>query len=689
MKVRVVHELPKRARFLIDGTIGDGWQRERIERAVRAIPGVTSAHVCVATGTLLVHRDGSPATSGVLLHALESLPQDGGAPPRVPGVAPPRDELRTKRNELARSALWLVFGPAVSAVPRAAVTLARSVRFFRAAARELARGRLSAEVLDAAAIGTAIRMGDFRTAGIITLLLGLGEYMKLRTESQARRELTATLVREERQVWVRRDGTEAQIGHRGLRVGDVVVLRAGHVVPVDGRVLSGEAMIDQSSLTGESLPMERRKGSLVYEGTALVEGRLEIEALKVGDETRLARIVQLIHDAEGAKARAESRAARLADRLVPYVFGAAGLTGLATGSAARTASVLLVDYSCALKLAIPISMKTCLSEGLRNGVLVRGGKVVEALADVDTVVFDKTGTLTRARPRVVDVVSMRGVDEATLVRDAACVEEHFPHPFAAAIQEEARRRGLFHRSELHGDVKYVVANGVVSTIGGRRFAVGSRAFLARIGVAVEDYADAAGRSLVYVGVDDRLAGLFAIEDPLRDDVVDVIEELRALGIRRLVLLTGDSRANAHRVAQLGFDEFHAEISPEEKAAIVGRLLAEGRRVAMVGDGINDAPALSAASVGISFQHGADLARESADVLILSRELTSLPRAIRLARRTMGRVHGNFRMIAGMNSALIGLGALGLVPPAVSGALHNATTILTSARSLRPYLGRLR
>jgi heavy metal translocating P-type ATPase len=686
MRVRVVHELPRRIRLALDAPVGTAWARTRIEKAVLSASGVTAAQVRAETGTLLVRHDGAASTREQVLEVIRALPDDpGGALPEMP--APQRDELRSKRGEIIRTAVWLAVGPVVPAIPRAAVTLARSLRFFRAAARELSRARISAEVIDAAAIGTAIKMGDFRTAGVISLLLGVGDYMKLRTEDRARRELRATLVREERQVWVRRGETEVQVGHRELRVGDVVVIRAGHPVPVDGRVVAGEAMIDASSLTGESLPVPRAMGSLVYEGTRVVDGALDVEVQKVGDETRLARIVRLIHDAEATKASVESRADRLADGLVPYVFGAAGFTGLTTGDAARAASVLLVDYSCALKLAVPVSMKTCLSEGLRNGILIRGGKHVEALAAVDTVVFDKTGTVTRALPRVVEFLPVNGGDPAALVRDAACVEEHFPHPFAAAIQAEAQRRGLFHRSELHGDVTYVVANGVVSEIGGRRFVVGSRAFLARSGVPIPDDLGGGGEghSRVYVAVDDRVAGMFSIEDPVREEVPDVLASLRALGVRRLVLLTGDSEANARRVAGLGFDEYHAEISPEDKAAVVRRLAAEGRHVAMVGDGMNDAPALAAASVGISFQHGADLAKGSADVLILRPDLVALPQALELARRAMGRVRSNFRIIAGVNTALIALGAVGLVRPALSGALHNATTIWTSARSLRPYL----
>ena len=686
MTFGVVHELPRRIRFRLDAPLGARWQRERVEEAVRAVAGVRAARADAATSTVLVRHDGDPATRASLLRAIASLDADAPAPARE--ARAPRDEVVAKRNELVRSALWLTFGSAVAPVPRAAVTLGRALPFLRAALRELRRARLGAEVLDAAAIATAIRMGDFRTAGVISFLLGLGDWLKLRTEARARRDLTATLVREERQVWVRRDGIEVELGRRQVRVGDLVVVRAGHVVPVDGRVRSGQAMIDASSLTGESLPVERGPGSLVYEGTAVVDGALDVEALQVGDATRLARIVKLIHDAEGAKAGAESRADRLADRLVPWVFAAAGLTGVATRDASRAASVLLVDYSCALKLAVPLTMKTSLSEGLRRGLLVRGGKFVEALANVDTVLFDKTGTLTQARPRVVAVRTLDGVDEQALLRDAACVEEHFPHPFAAAIQEEALRRGLVHRSELHGDVRYVVANGVESVVDGRRFLVGSRAFLAKNGVGVDDGLAAAlgaeGHSLVFAAIEDRVAGAFAIEDPLRPDVERVVATLRQLGVSRIVLLTGDSEANARRVARLGFDAYHAEATPEEKAEIVERLTREGRRVAMVGDGLNDAPALSKASVGVSFQHGADLARESADVLVLREDLSALPDAIRLARRTMERVRKNFRTIVGMNSALIALSAVGVLSPALSGALHNATTIATSARSLRRY-----
>lgn len=685
MRFRLAHELPGRVRFEIGrGAAGGG--AGFFQRTLGALPGVRSVEVCAATGTVLVRHAASEPVRGAIWLALAALATPG--PDEAPPAAAAPDPVRASRNGLAASAAWLVVSGAFPILPRLGIALARWLPFVRGAARELRGGRLGSEALDAVAIGTALAMGDVRTAGVISLLLRLGDHLKLRTDQRTRRDLAEVVSRDRRQVWVQRDGMEVGVEHRDLRVGDRVVVRAGSVVPADGLACEGEALLDQASLTGESLPVARGRGALVYEGTAVVEGALVIEALKVGDETRLARILRLVEEAEGAKAKVESRAARLADRLVPWVLGAAALTGASTGDLRRMASVLLVDYSCALKLAVPLAIRTCLSDALGRGVLIRGGRYVEALAGVDTLVFDKTGTLTQARPRVREVIPLDGIDVPELLVRAACIEEHFPHPFGAAIQDEARRLGLSHEVELHGDVRYVVANGVATDVDGRRVVVGSRAFLRRSGLRVEAADETVGgregHSLVYIGIADRVVGVFVIDDPVRDEAAGALGALRALGIERLVLLTGDGEANARRVAGLGFDRFHAEVSPEQKAEIVAGLEREGRRVAMVGDGVNDAPALSAATVGISFQHGAELARESADVVMMRPDLTSLPWAIRLARQAMGRVRSSFRLIAGVNSGLMAAGALGALQPALSGALHNATTVVASMRSLRRY-----
>ncbi|MBI3185481.1 MAG: heavy metal translocating P-type ATPase [Myxococcales bacterium] len=681
MQVRVAHELPNRIRLELSELPPGPALAQRIEHAARSLPGVKSASFRLRTQSLVVHHDGR---RDGLLAALERL-----EPPALPpSASPEKDELRELRDDLVRSALRALVGQALTGLPKAALSLYGSLPFLLKGLRSLEAKRLDADLLDAAAIGVSLRMGDHKTGSVITLLLKLGDYIRLRTELRARRDLTSILARDEREVWVRRNGVEVRVDNHEVKVGELVVLRQGSVVPVDGVVVSGRATVDQSSMTGESLPVLKRKGTTVYEGTTLVEGQLEVEAQRVGDETRISKIVRLIEQGEEQKAASQHRAAKLADRLVPYVLSAAGLTKVATGDSGRAASVLLVDYSCALKLCVPISIKTCMMEALRGGVLIRGGKYLEALADADTFVFDKTGTLTEAKPKVVGVVPVNGYDRLALLRDAACVEEHFPHPVAAAIVREAAQEGLGHAEENHGEVKYLVGHGIVSEVRGKRFVVGSRRFLVQNQVSLageNEVLHGEGNTVVYVGADGCLAGAFLVEDPLREEAPEVLSALKAMGAARTVLLTGDGAANARRVAKAGFDEVHAEVSPEDKAEVVRELKRRGCRVAMVGDGINDAPALSVADVGISFQHGADLARETADVLILRPDLRCLPHAVRLARLAKARVEQNFRYIVSINSVLIASAFLGGTPPALSALLHNLTTVYTSLRSLRPYL----
>ncbi len=651
-----------------------------IEHAALAVAGVAGARVASRTGSLVVLHDGKTATRKELLSVLARFAPSGSAPPAVP------DEVREQENGLIAALARFALGRVVGGPPAAALSLYGALPFLAQGLRAVARGRLDSEALDAMAIATALRMGDPGTASTITTLLKVGDYIRLRTESQARRGLAALLNDGERAVWVLRKGKESQIAARELRAGDRVVVRAGSGIPVDGRVARGVASVDQSSLTGEAMPVRKRVGSPVYDGTVVVEGRLEISAVGVGPRTRRSRILTMVQEGAGAKASAESRADRLADRLTPWIFGVAGLTRALTGDPARAASVLLVDYSCALKLSIPIAVKTGMIEALRRGILVRGGRFLEALAAADTFVFDKTGTLTEARPRVAEIAWMEGFDRTELLKAVACVEEHFPHPVAGAIIREAARHGIVHSDEDHGQVKCVVGYGVVSSLRGKRIVVGSRRLLVETGVPLRGAPEERpGRSAIYLAVGGRLAAVFSLEDPIRAEAPRVLRELRELGIEKFVLLTGDGAANARPLAGLGFDEWHAEMSPEEKAAAVRRLRAQGRRVAMVGDGMNDAPALSTADVGISFQHGTDIARETADVLILNPDLGALVDAVRLSRLTMERVGRNFRQVVGVNSALLAAAALGRSSPSGSALAHNLATLGTSVASLRPYL----
>lgn len=678
MIFEIRHEVAGRIRLAVDRSRVP-YARE-IEQAALAVEGVSSAALTPRTGSLVVLFDGKPSTRRLLLGGLRRFAPSGAAPEPRP------DGLREHENRLIVDLARFAFGRALSGTPALALAFYGALPYLREGLRSLASGRLDSQALDAAAITTAMRMGDTRTASTITALLKVGDYLRLRTESQARRGLTALLTDGKRPVWVLREGKEAQIAARDLRAGERVVVRSGSVIPVDGRVARGVAGVDQSSLTGEAMPARKRPGSPVYDGTVVVEGKLEIEALEVGARTRRSKILSMVQEGASAKASAERRADRLADGLTPWIFGVAGLTRALTGDPARAAAVMLVDYSCALKLSIPIAIKTGMIEAQRRGILVRGGRFLEALAEADTFVFDKTGTLTEARPRVVDVAWLPGFDRTELLKAVACVEEHFPHPVASALIQEAARHGILHADEEHGDVKCVVGYGLISSLRGKRLVVGSRRMLAEAGVSLRGAPEERlGRTAIYMAVGSKLAAVFSLEDPIRPEAPRVLGELRGLGIGRFVLLTGDGAANVRPLAGMGFDEWRAEMSPEQKADVVRRLRASGRKVAMIGDGMNDAPALAAADVGISFQHGTDIARETADVLILNPSLSALTDAVLLARATMERVRGNFRQVVGVNSALIIGAALGRASPSGSALAHNLATLGTSIASLRPYL----
>lgn len=679
MRYRIAHELSTRIRAELLEPLDEDMARALTAAALQ-LPGVSAARASVRARSLVVEHDGRRGAREAVHELL--------AAPRATLPAAPRESVEDARDDLLASLARSAVGSALGGLPRTALAALGALPFLRRGLDAALARRLDADLLDASAMLAAFRLGEPSTAGLIGLLLRLGDYIRAHTEARTRRDVASLLRRERRDAWVIRGGREVLVPHRALEVGDVLVVREGHAILVDGVVISGRGLVNQAALTGESEPVRKRPGATVCEGTTVVEGTLEIRAQRVGDETRLARIGRMIEAATQSKALVQADADRLADKLVPYIFSLAGGAFLLTGDTRRAASILLVDYSCALKLCVPLALKRCLIEALAQGVLFRGGKEVEALAAIDTLVLDKTGTLTEARPRVAAVELFGVLSREELIRDTACVEEHFPHPVAAAILRLAESEGLVHGDEAHGEVKHVVAEGVVSTVRGRRFVVGSRRFLRRNGVVVPagalEQIDRGGHATVLVGVGERLAGAFQIEDPVRADAAEALAAVRALGVREVVMLTGDSEANARRVARVGVDRWHAEVTPEEKAAVVRKLRQGGAKVAMLGDGMNDAPALAEANVGISFQHGADVARETADVVLLGSELTALAAAMSLARAAMDRVAFNFRCVVGLNSAFIAGGAIGLLPPATSAVLHNATTVVTSLGSLRPY-----
>ncbi len=561
-----------------------------------------------------------------------------------------------------------------------------------AGVKSLFRGKVDVSVLDAAAVGSALAMRDFNTAGTINLLLDIAETLEEMTHEKSRKDLESLFQGDGKPVWVREEGREVQVLPGDLNSGDLVVVRSGSRIPVDGVVSEGTAMVNQSSMTGEPLAVKRGPGKSVFAGTVVEEGKIVIHSEGVGEDTRFAKIAQTISDSETMKAEIHGQAIQLADRIVPFSFILSGVVFAFTRNWMQAASVLMADYSCAIKMATPLAVRAAMVESAQRGAVIKGGKFLEQLAKVDTVVLDKTGTLTEARPRVVEVCAVNGYSRDFILRNAACMEEHFPHPVAAAVVHRAEEEGLGHE-ERHAEVEYILAHGIATMLDGKRMILGSRHFVCDDEKVPVNGAEKqlqrcteGGHSTLYMAVDGELAGVIALEDPLRPSAHRFIRSLEGMGMKRIIILTGDGEAPARAVAgELGIREFYAQALPEEKTALVDSLRAEGRTVAMVGDGINDSAALSRANVGISMKHGADIAREACDVMLTGDRLDSLVDAFSLSKRVMGRVKRNFGFIVGSNTLFIGLGISGLITPAMLALLHNSGTVLTCVNSMRPML----
>ena len=573
-----------------------------------------------------------------------------------------------------------------------AYTAARALRYLWRGLRCLLRGQLRVEVLDAVSIGVSLLRGDFPTASSVMFLLRLGELLEEWTHKKSVGDLARSMALNVDRVWLAAEGGDVLVPIHDVRPGDRIRVRTGGLIPLDGRVLEGEAMVNQASLTGESVPVAKRAGSLVYAGTVLEEGECVLEAAGQTGCSRYDRIVSMIEGSQKLRSATETRAAHLADKLVPYSLLGTVLTYALTRNATRAVSILMVDFSCALKLAMPLSFLSAMGEAGRRRITVKGGKFLEAAAHADTIVFDKTGTLTRACPTVVDVVPFGGNDPDEMLRLAACLEEHYPHSIANAVVRAARERDLTH-DEMHANVEYLVAHGIASTVDGRRVVIGSHHFVFEDeGCAIPAGGQAAFDALppehshLYLAIGGELAAVICVADPLRPEAAEVLRTLRRLGVGRLVMMTGDSERTAAAIAaQLGLDEYHAEVLPEDKSAFVEAERAAGRTVVMIGDGINDAPALSAADVGIAISDGAAIAREIADVTIAADDLTELGVLRLLACALMDRVDRNYRFVMGFNGGLIALGALGILPPATSALLHNLSTLFISVKSMTPLL----
>lgn len=571
---------------------------------------------------------------------------------------------------------------------RIARILWHMVPFVRRGLGCLLRRRIKVELLDALSISISACRRDFGTAGMVMFLLEVGELLEEWTRKKSVADLARCMSLNVDRVWLRTAQGEVLVPVSQIQPGDAVVVRAGGIIPVDGLVLEGEVTVNQASLTGESIPVPKRPGGAVYAGTVVEEGECVLEVKQASGQSRYDQIVHMIEQSEQMKSEAESKAANLADKLVPYTFAGSLLSFVLTRNVARALSVLMVDFSCALKLAMPLAVLSAMREAGRAHITVKGGKFLEAVAAADTIVFDKTGTLTHACPRVAQVVPFGGKEEAEMLRLAACLEEHFPHSMANAVVEEAKRRGLRHE-EYHSKVEYLVAHGIASTVDEERVLIGSAHFVFEdegcvIPEGEQERFDALPPecSHLYLAVGGQLAAVICISDPLREEAKEALSALRTLGITSTVMLTGDSyRTAAAIAAQVGVDDFRAGVLPADKAEYVARLRREGHTVLMVGDGINDSPALSEADAGIAISDGAAIAREIADITIAADSLWELVELRRIAMALMARIHSNYRFVIGFNGALIALGVAGVLPPATSATLHNLSTLGVSLRSM--------
>jgi Cu2+-exporting ATPase len=645
------------------------------------------------TGSLLIHYEGDFRTS--ILAAVKLMDA------RFYGEI---SELMSERDEPSfRGSLSSLLGGAfVRALLPAAL---RHILTFFHALPLLARGvrslwrvrRLNISVLDASAVGVSMLRRDFRTAAFITTLLTLGDLLENWTRKRSKESLTASLALDVDRLWVRREGAEISIPMADLEIGDLAVIRSGSVIPVDGVVFEGDAMVNQASMTGESEPVRRTQGLSVYAGTVVEVGELIVRVTAFNSDTRIRKIAEMIDASEALKADIQNRAEKMADAIVPYSFLLAGGIYLWTRDATRATAALLVDYSCAIRLSTPLAILSAMSECARRGVLVKGGKFLEALATADTIVFDKTGTLTVSAPSVTDVIPFDGRSREEVLRTAACLEEHFPHSVARAVVKQAERENLSHREE-HSTVEYAVAHGIASRLWGEKVLIGSAHFvfedegvtcLPQQRELIDDESER--KSVLLLAIGGKLAGMLCIEDPLREDARGVVKNLREEGISRVVMLTGDSVRAAENVArEVGVDEARAQLLPEDKREIVKSLKGpEGsRRVIMVGDGVNDAPALAAADVSVAMRGGADLAREVADVVLSENRLPALVDARRLSVGAMKKIRRNYAFIIGANSILLALGLGGLITPGLSALLHNLATIGSGVYSLTPIMGKV-
>ena len=690
MRCTILHECAGRLRIHAQQRRMTLLQADILEAYLRRLPGVTSAAVYDRTCDAVICYRG-PREQVISALARFSYEQAAELAPEHSSRTLNREYEEKLVLAVCRRAVSRLFFPAPL---RTAMTAVRSVRYIKEGLDCLLRGRVQVPVLDAAAVTVSILRGDFETAGSIMFLLGVGDTLNEWTHKKSVADLAGTMALNVDKVWLETEQGSVLVPVGDVKAGDRITVRTGGMIPLDGKVISGEAMVDQASITGEPLAVRKNAGGYVYAGTVVEEGSCTILVDKAAGGGRYDRIVKMIEESEKLKSKTEDQASHLADSLVPYSLGATVLIWLITRSAARALAVLMVDFSCALKLSMPIAVLSAMKEAGTYHLSVKGGRFLEAVSQADTIVFDKTGTLTHAAPVVAQVVTFGGYPENDMLRLAACLEEHFPHSMAKAVVTESARRGLRHE-ERHSQVQYIVAHGISSSVGDEKVVIGSHHFVFEDEgcVVPEDELDKFDAipgefSNLYLAISGVLAAVICIKDPLREESPAVIAGLRKLGITMLVLMTGDNEKTARAVAQaVGVDEYRAEVLPEDKAAFVRSEHALGRKVIMLGDGVNDSPALSEADVGIAISDGAAIAREVADITVAADDLNALLTLKELSDALMRRIHGNYRAIIGFNFMLICLGVAGVLPLAASALLHNTSTLLISLHSMTDLLPR--
>lgn len=688
MKCTILHEGPGRLRVHMAGSRMTLRQADILEAYLKKQAGTQSARVYDRTGDAVVCYTGSRES---VLHALAVFSYE-----KAEELAPDHSS-RELNREFEDRLVFTILCRAGSklflpAALRAVIAAFRSVRYIRAGLEALLHGRLSVSVLDATAVTVSMVRGNFDTAGSVMFMLGIGEILDDWTHKKSVADLAGAMSLNVDKVWMKVNDTEVLVPIGDVKAGDCIVVRTGGMIPLDGKVTEGEATVNQASITGESLPVPKGSGGCVYAGTVVEEGECVIRVDQAAGGGRYDRIVKMIEESEKLKSTAEDKASRLADRLVPYTLGGTVLTYLLTRNTMKALAVLMVDFSCALKLAMPIAVLSAMRESSGYHISVKGGRFMEAVAEADTVVFDKTGTLTCATPTVAQVVTFDGYSASEMLRLAACLEEHYPHSMANAVVAEARRLGLDHK-EYHSQVEYVVAHGISSSVEDKKVIIGSAHFVfedegciipeeeqAKFDALPEEY------SHLYLCIAGRLAAVICIVDPLRKEAKAAIRALHACGISKVVMMTGDNRKTAQAVArEVGVDQFFAEVLPEDKAAFIRQEKQAGRKVIMIGDGVNDTPALSEADAGIAINTGSAIAREVSDITIASEDLFELVTLRHLSQALMKRIHRNYRLIVGLNCTLIALGVAGVIQPTTSALLHNASTLGISLHSMTDLL----